>query len=83
MAKPKTLREQALRAFPGKNVKCFAVDTCFVAGYIAGHRAGSRLTKAERAALGAICMYERTNMQKHLDEAKELARQIMGKAVRK
>jgi hypothetical protein len=39
--------------------------------------------KLERAALDALCMYERTSMQKHLDEAKELARQIMGKAVRR
>jgi hypothetical protein len=26
-----------------------------VSGYIAGHRAGSRLTKAERAIIGAAC----------------------------
>jgi hypothetical protein len=82
MAKPKTLRERA-SDYANRDWLGWPQQETRLQCYIAGHRAGSRLTKAERAALGAICMYERTNMQKHLDEAKELARQIMGKAVRK
>jgi hypothetical protein len=50
MAKPKTLRERAVAWIkPNDKPTLYLV----IKAYIAGHRAGSRLTKAERKKLAA------------------------------
>ena len=51
MAKPKTLRDRAI-AWQQKHMPSHYQDAV-VKSYIAGHRAGSRLTKAEREVVKA------------------------------
>lgn len=59
MAKPKTLRERAGDYARSLKAMTVAWRNGAEEGYIAGHRAGSRLTKAERKVIEAAVAFAR------------------------
>ena len=85
MTKPKTLRARANAAalVATHGVHGTYYQGAFINGYVVGHRAGSRLTKAERKVIEAATAYMQNVCPRNSDAIIEAAKALQSKEVRK